>query len=117
MKKFRFVILLVSISVFNFGCAHYHKIVGSEQKSEIPEGMRVKIGSPEVKEGDSVDIFKSVCPKIKPNPKFDQDGHSCNMVKVGTSKVLKILTKDTAIIETPTFKIEGEMTVEKSETN
>tara|TARA_B110001454_G_scaffold122549_1_gene114421 strand:- start:16732 stop:17082 length:351 start_codon:yes stop_codon:yes gene_type:complete len=115
MKKIKLVFLMLSVLAFNVGCAHYHKIMGTEQRSEIPEGVRVKIGSPEVKEGDSVDIFKKVCPKRKSNAKIEQVDHSCDSVKVGTSKVIKILTKDTAIIETPTFKVEGEMTVEKSD--
>lgn len=115
MKKFILFFMAASIAAFSFGCGHFHDVVGNEQKSEIPEGVRVKIGSPEVKEGDTVDIFKKMCPKNKPNPKIDQDDHPCNMQKVGTSKVIKVLTKDTAIINTPNFKIENDMTVEKSE--
>lgn len=117
VKKINLIMFIVLLSLANFGCAHYHKIVGNEEKSEIPEGVRVKIGSPEVKEGDSVDIFKKVCPKMKTNPKYEQDDHSCESQKVGSSKVLKILTKDTAIISAPTFSIDKTMTVEKSETN
>lgn len=114
-KLMSLIILTVSIS---FGCAHYHEVEGEEKKSEIPEGVRVNIGSTEVKEGDTVDIFKKKCPKVKQSSKFNPHDHPCNSQKVGSSTVIKVLTKDTAIIKVPAeFKVESDMTVEKTETN
>lgn len=64
-SKFLTIFAAIGISTFGLGCAHYHKIEGREEKSEIPEGVRVNIGSSEVKAGDSVDVFKRKCVKNK----------------------------------------------------
>jgi hypothetical protein len=55
------VLCFVASAVALSGCTHTHKVQGKEAKSEIPEGIRVAIGSKEVQEGDKVQVLRSVC--------------------------------------------------------
>lgn len=79
-----------------FGCAHNHTVQGNEKKSEIPEGVRVAIGSTEVKEGEKVDVLRSVCKQVR--RARGANGTSCTDQKVGEARILKILDHDSAIV-------------------
>lgn len=97
----------------NIGCSHFHKVEGPEPKSEIPEGVRVSIGSSEVKEGDVVDIFKRKCVKRKMHV-HAQGSETCTTTKLGQTVAIKVLTKDVAIVRAPTdVTLETDMYVEK----
>lgn len=94
------------------GCAHVHKVDGQQEKSEIPAGVRVGIGGKEVKEGDSVLVYKSVCKKVQKVRGGDYT--SCNDQIAGKAVVLKVLDHDSAIVEPKDgLVIDTTMTVEK----
>lgn len=96
MKKLGLLSLMLA-AFTAFGCAHTHSVQGNEQKSEIPEGVRVAIGSTEVKEGDKVDVLHSVCKQVRRHR--GGTGTSCSDQKVGEALVLKVLDHDSAIVE------------------
>lgn len=96
MKKLGLMSLIFS-AFMAFGCAHTHSVQGNEQKSEIPEGVRVAIGSSEINEGDKVDVFRSVCKKV--HRARGGTTNSCRDDKVGEARVLKVLDHDSAIVE------------------
>lgn len=112
--KLLFLIAFLGFSLgVNIGCSHFHKVEGPEPKSEIPEGVRVSIGSSEVKEGDVVDIFKRKCIKRKMRV-HAQGSEACTTTKLGQTVVTKVLTKDVAIVRAPAdFTLETDMYVEK----
>ena len=113
-SKFLTIFAAIGISTFGLGCAHYHKIEGREEKSEIPEGVRVNIGSSEVKAGDSVDVFKRKCVKNKMHHK-GASAEKCTTTKIGEAVVTKILTSDVAIVSPQSgLTMEPDMYVEKS---
>jgi len=96
--KAKIVLLSVLTGAFwASGCAHTHSVQGPEQKSEIPEGVRVSIGSSEIKEGEKVDVLRSVCKKVR-RPRRGSV-NSCTDQKVGEARVLKVLDHDSAIVE------------------
>lgn len=104
--------LLLS-SWFATGCAHMHAVQGIEKQSEIPDGIRVSIGSQEVKEGDKVDVLKQVC---KSGGSGRGRSKSCTDKKMGEAKVLKVLDHDSAIVEPdPGVILEAGMKVEKKD--
>lgn len=111
--KYVFLFSLLSLGSL-LGCAHTHPVQGEEKKSEIPAGIRVAIGSKEVKEGETLDVLKTKCRKVlKTRGGSDQ---SCNSVKVGEASVLKVLDHDSAIVEPMHgLKMETDMKVEKKE--
>lgn len=117
-SKFLTIFAAIGISTFSIGCAHYHKIEGREEKSEIPEGVRVNIGSSEVKAGDSVDVFKRKCVKNKKSISHREDDHdeeTCTITKLGEAVVTKVLTSDVAIVSPQSgLTMEPDMYVEKS---
>ena len=107
------IVAAIGISTFSIGCAHYHKIEGREEKSEIPEGIRVNIGSSEVKTGDSVDVFKRKCVKSKMHHR-GASAETCTTTKLGEAVVTKVLTSDVAIVSPqPGLSMESDMYVEK----
>lgn len=91
------LLILMTGAYMASGCAHNHYVQGPEEKSEIPEGVRVAIGSTEVKEGEKVDVFRSVCKKVYRGRRGART--SCLDDKVGEARVLKVLDHDTAIVE------------------
>lgn len=96
--KTKIILLSILIGVFGAsGCAHIHPVQGAEQKSEIPEGVRVSIGSSEVKEGEKVDVLRPVCKKVR-RPRGGSK-NSCKDQKVGEARILKVLDHDSAIVE------------------
>lgn len=95
-KKSIIVISALSVGLLT-GCGHYHRVQGEEAPSEIPAGVRVHIGSKEVKAGEYLDVFKSECKYVKygRGPKTK----SCKDKKIGEARVLKVLDHDSAIVE------------------
>lgn len=79
------------------GCGHVHRVQGEEQGSEIPAGVRVSIGSSEIKSGEYLDVFKSECKYVRKNRGPKQK--TCKDKKVGEAQVLKVLDHDAAIVE------------------
>lgn len=109
--KFVFLLSMLSMS-FAVGCAHSHSVQGVEKKSEIPEGIRVAIGSKEVNEGEILDVLKSKCKTIL--RARGGSSEKCVTEKVGEAVVLKILDHDSAIVEPRNnLKMEAGMSVEK----
>ncbi len=89
---------ILSAGVGLAGCAtHNHKVEGVQTRSEIPEGIRVGIGSKEVKEGDKVSVLRSECTQ---GPSGARGGTrtTCRDIKVGEALVLKVLDHDSAIV-------------------
>jgi hypothetical protein len=112
MKK----IILISISSLfvGFGCSHFHQVEGRQESSMIPAGVRVKIGSSEVAEGENVQIYKKKCIKQQNKGQGESCAEVCSTVNIGKAKVLKILTKDTAIVNPDAgITMDTEMYVEK----
>lgn len=109
--------IFILLSLINIGCAHYHKVEGVQERTEIPEGMRVKIGSKEVQEGDFVDVFKAKCTKKRMH-RYDTDFNRCVYEKIGKTQVIKVLTSDTAVVSHPEdFIIDNDMYIERIEEN
>lgn len=107
-KKAAFAIGLIGLLS---GCAHTHRVEGPEVKSEIPEGIRVQIGSPEVKEGDRVSVMRSVCKQRTMGEKGSR--RACTKDKIGEAKVVKVLDHDAAIVQPDAgLRIESGMSVE-----
>lgn len=94
------------------GCAHLHKVDGQKEKSEIPAGVQVGIGGKEVKEGDSVVVYRSICKKVRRNRGGDME--QCSNQAAGKAVVLKVLDHDSAIVQPKDgLVIDTSMTVEK----
>ncbi len=96
LKKIGLLSLMLGAYMVS-GCAHTHSVQGPEQKSEIPEGVRVAIGSTEVKEGEKVNVFRSVCKTVSRTR--GGTTNSCRDDKVGEALVLKVLDHDAAIVQ------------------
>ena len=91
-------------------------MLGGQQAADvIPEGIRVAIGSAEIKDGDSVDILKRTCKQKFNNTRGGITTSTCQLDKVGEALVLKVLDHDSAVIR-PTTKneITSDMIVEKT---
>jgi hypothetical protein len=106
---------LILPTILTIGCAHKHAITGSQGADVIPEGIRVGIGSAEIKDGDSVDILKRTCKQKFNNTRGGITTSTCQLDKVGEALVLKVLDHDSAVIR-PTTKneITPDMIVEKT---
>lgn len=112
------LLLILLLPLLGLGCAHFHKVESPQEKTEVPEGVKVRIGSPEVKEGDYVEVIKLICnrPTTIRSKSLDVNPSNgkCDSIKVGSTKVIKVLAKDLAIVETPSsFVMEPNMYVEK----
>lgn len=108
--------MLTSYVVFALiGCAHLHKVDGPQAEHVIPDGYRVQIGSPEVKDGDTVSVFRRLCSKtsvpVRGNPiKVDR----CKNIAVGSARIIKVIDHDSAIVKPDgDLKIDDSMVVEK----
>lgn len=113
MKKNILIVLL--LGAFGTGCAHTHKVLTTENK---PEGssseVHVGIGSEEVKEGETVDVFTRICTTdARPAIRGHRE-HSCKMNKVGEATVAKVISEKFALV-TPlnNLVIDPKMYVEK----
>lgn len=94
------------------GCSHLHKVDGQKEKSELPAGVQVGIGGQEVKEGETVVVYKSVCKKVQKVRGGEYS--SCNDQIAGKAVVLKVLDHDSAIVQPKDgLVIDNSMTVEK----
>jgi hypothetical protein len=101
---------------FLVGCTHaMHKVEGSQPATDIPAGVRVAIGSAEVKEGDEVNLYNRSCKqRVSPARGGNLDRTTCENLAVGKAKVLKVLDHDAAIIAPlGDFKIDATTVVEK----
>ena len=100
------------LPVFSVACAHQHAVQGYEQKSEIPEGLRVTIGGAEVKEGDRIRFFNTTCKKVGGVRSGTRE--VCRDDNVGEGTVLKVLDHDSAIVRPDDgVKVDEETEVEK----
>lgn len=108
------IIALLFVSTLSVGCAHKHVVEGHQPADQIPEGVRVKIGSPEVKEGDTVNVFRQICKEKRPAGRGGEETQSCANEKIGEASVLKVLDQDSAVIlPSAGLTIEKNMLVEK----
>lgn len=108
------VLLILVLAAIGTGCAHTHKVLTGENKPEVASSeVHVGIGSPEVKEGEVVDVFTRVCTTSKFPTRGHKD-HSCKMNKVGEAVIAKIISQEAASV-TPlnNLVIDPKMYVEK----
>lgn len=107
MKRGIFATLLVLSGGGLIGCAHTHAVHGMQPKTEIPAGVRVGIGSTEIKEGDRVAVLKPDCKETGGG----RNGRTkfCVDRKVGEASVLKVLDHDSAIVSP-----EGTLTMDET---
>lgn len=120
MKNLKLITLTLLTIAFTFSCAHPHKIESVQEAQEIPKGLKVKIGSKEVQEGDNVDILKRTCATKRLSSKHTTETNTekCKFEKIGDAKVLKVLSKDSAIIDMPeNFNLSPDLFVEKNKNN
>ncbi|MBL7542598.1 MAG: hypothetical protein JNL11_02225 [Bdellovibrionaceae bacterium] len=102
---------LLGTVLLSIGCAHTHKVLGRQDKVEIPEGVRVNVGSPHVKEGDVVDIYRRKCKKFSTGK--GNSTETCTRTFVAQAPIIKILSEDESIMSPPAgFKLETDMFVE-----
>ena len=108
-------LLYPSIFLLTAGCAHTHKIDGEQVSETIPAGIRVRIGSSEVKNGDQIQVLKKTCEKHYSGGHQGNPINICHDNVVAKGQVLKVLDHDSAIVQIENgFKLEPDMTVEKS---
>jgi hypothetical protein len=92
------IILLMSLSLgAGVGCTHLHLVDGPISKTEMPSGIKVGIGSQEVKEGDKVVVIKSVC-KTAARGRVGQI-NQCFFENSGEARVVSVLGIDSAIVQ------------------
>jgi len=114
MTKKIFYLITILFSIFAVGCGHFHKVDGPQEKSEIPAGVKVGIGTPEVKENETVVVLKSSCKKVYRGRAGYMN--ECSYKPIGKAKVLKILDHDAAIVEPiDGIAIDSSMRVEKED--
>lgn len=91
--------LFISVMAVTFmsGCVHSHKVIGTQEPEQLPAGVKVQIGSKEIKEGQKVNVLTEVCT----NKKRLRGGDiiECKSENRGEALVLKVLDHDLAIIE------------------
>lgn len=112
MKTLNTLAVATLALIFSAGCGHLHKVQGVETPSEIPEGIRVSIGSKEVKEGEKVDVLHSVCKQVSGGRAGTRN--VCHSEKIGEALILKVLDHDSAIVKPDNgLTMDAKMTVEK----
>lgn len=94
--KFKLLMAAV-IVIFSSACAHSHKVEGPEERSEIPEGIRVSMGGSELKEGERIEVTRAECTKEYRGRQGYQK--KCVSKKIGEATVIKILDHDSAIVK------------------
>ncbi len=110
MRLILITFFAMSALVFS-GCAHTHQIHGSQDRMEIPAGVKVGIGSSEVKEGDKVSILKTECQQVASK---NGSRNACSDKKIGEGLVLRVLDHDSAIIKPDVgLLLDSSMKVEK----
>ena len=95
MSKFGKAILVLSMVGLTSACAHTHRVEGNQEKSEIPEGVRVGIGAEEVVEGERVAVISEECKTVGSvrGPRKE-----CGNTKLGHAVVLKVLGSHVAVV-------------------
>lgn len=97
--KSMFVVIGILVILGTVGCTHpAHKVDGPQEKAEIPAGVRVGIGGKEVKEGDTLAVYKTTCHKVSSFAERPRNNKECHDSQVGSAVVLKILDHDSAIV-------------------
>lgn len=112
--KLPVLILWLSGMTSFIGCSHMHKVDGVQAQDNIPAGIRVRLGSAEVNNGEVVDILIPVCSMSLGAGKRSMPIKKCVNEKVGNARVLKVLDHDSAVIEPlGGLQMSSEMIVEK----
>lgn len=91
-------LLAVCMAIFSVsGCAHNHGVVGPATGGDGAEvGVKVRVGSKEVKEGEEVYVFESVC---RPSSvRVSRETERCKYKRVGKATVRKVLDSSNAIV-------------------
>lgn len=110
MKSFVAILFLLTLSA----CGHFHRVLEPKPTPLAPEGIKVKIGSKEVRAGDQVVVFKSICKS--PSTTRGNAPQRCTQKTMGRAKVVEVLDEKTAVIEPiGEFKVDNSMNVEKEE--
>lgn len=105
--------LLIAAMAFS-SCAHHHN---DEDKAEYSqEAHIVAISSPEISEGDKLDVLREVCRKRRQISRGDErEVTSCEHEKVGTARVLKVIdAKNSSIVLDNEFVFEKGLKYEKT---
>lgn len=79
-------------------CNHQvHPVTWPQLKHEIPNGVSVGIGSSEVSEGEKLLVYESNCrPVVKAGPAKLTE---CIDKEVGTAVVVKVVSRDSSVVE------------------
>ncbi len=79
------------------GCAHIHQVKSPQTDAEVSAsaGVRVEIGSNEVREGEKVDVLDRKCHETRGTRLREP---TCHYVKVGEARVTRILDSESAIV-------------------
>ena len=113
-KKLTLPIIILAALQFSCSMFHRHSIENLQPVDKIPQGVQVKIGSSEVKEGDRVSIFRKVCVPRRAGHRPRGKTQSCSNKKVGEASVIKVLDHDSAVIQPDSgITMESTMLVEK----
>lgn len=98
MKSFLRCLFLGSVALGSFvNCTHTAHIRGSVALKHSETEADVCLGKSEVKAGDEVLLFKSVCrPRIR--GRDGADAPSCHKHKLGEGKVLQVLDEHYSVI-------------------
>ncbi|MBX9766361.1 MAG: hypothetical protein K2X47_03740 [Bdellovibrionales bacterium] len=98
MKHFAIYICLSLLAVGSLvSCTHTSHVRGSVALKHSETEADVCLGKNEVKEGDEVVLFKSVCrPRIR--GRDGADAPSCHKHKLGEGKVLQVLDDHYSVI-------------------
>jgi hypothetical protein len=114
MNKIFLVVVVATAASITSGCAHTHKVDGLQEKSEIPAGVKVGIGSSEIKEGSIVNVLKTSCEESAGSGRRGGNRKVCRDNKVGEATVLKVLDHDSAIVKPEaSLQMDESMKVEK----
>lgn len=112
MKTINILMVTTLTMIIASGCSHLHKVQGIETQSEVPEGIRVSIGSSEVKEGEKVDVLRPACRQVTGGKAGTRN--VCHSEKVGEALILRVLDHDSAVVKPDNgLTMDSKMTVEK----
>lgn len=113
LNRLVLAITIISTSAMTIGCVHNHVVDGVQEKIEIPEGVKVSIGSKEVKKGDTVNVFRVECDPKRRGLRSSAI-NECAQKMLGTAKVIEVLDHDLAIIQPENgLVMEQDMKVER----
>ncbi|MBX9768298.1 MAG: hypothetical protein K2X47_13575 [Bdellovibrionales bacterium] len=92
-KTFQFggkILALAMTTIAFVGCSHTAHVRGSVALKHSPTEADVCLGRNEVKAGDHISIFKSVC-RQRIRGREGADAPSCSKVKIGEGRILQVL--------------------------